>query len=164
MQHTYIGTKMIRATPMTRADYNTLRGWELPANERGEDDGYLVEYLDGGQANQAGFDGYVSWSPRDVFDRAYRPATGMSFGMALEAVKLGRCVARAGWNGKGMWLGLVRGGRYDVYDHCAKPPFSGRPAEDVFLPWIGMKTADDCFVPWLASQTDMLAEDWAVVD
>ena len=32
------------------------------------------------------------------------------------------------------------------------------------LPWIGMKTADDTFVPWLASQTDMLAEDWEVVE
>lgn len=32
------------------------------------------------------------------------------------------------------------------------------------LPWIGMKTADNKFVPWLASQTDMLAEDWAVIE
>lgn len=155
MKHTHIGTKMIRATPMTRADYNTLRGWELPANERGEDDGYLVEYLDGGQANQAGFDGYVSWSPRDVFDRAYRPATGLSFGMALEAVKLGRCVARAGWNGKGMWLAIVNAGQYDVA--------AGIAGDAKFSPWIAMKTADNKLVPWLASQTDMLAEDWTVL-
>ena len=32
------------------------------------------------------------------------------------------------------------------------------------LPWIGMKTADDKFVPWLASQTDILAEDWEVLE
>lgn len=32
------------------------------------------------------------------------------------------------------------------------------------LPWIGMKTADNGFVPWLASQTDMLAEDWEVIE
>ena len=87
----------------------------------------------------------------------------LNFSQVLVAIKDGFRVARQGWNGKGMWLGLVRGGRYDVYDHYAKSPFSGRPAEDVFLPWIGMKTADGCFVPWLASQTDMLAEDWAVV-
>ncbi|EKT6331184.1 DUF2829 domain-containing protein [Escherichia coli] len=31
------------------------------------------------------------------------------------------------------------------------------------LPWIGMKTADGCFVPWLASQTDLLSDDWIVI-
>ena len=83
MQHTHIGTKMIRATPMTRADYNTLRGWELPANENGDDEGFLVEYLDGGKANMPDRAGYVSWSPEGVFQRAYRPCTGMTFGGAL---------------------------------------------------------------------------------
>jgi hypothetical protein len=69
----YVGTKRIYAQPMTRADYNELRGWDLPADEDGSDDGYLVEYTDGGKSNVPGFDGYVSWSPRDIFDRAYSP-------------------------------------------------------------------------------------------
>lgn len=164
MNATHIGVKLINAAPMTRAEYNAYRGWTLPADENGDDAGFLVEYRDGGKANMPDRAGYVSWSPADVFQRAYRPCTGMTFGLAIEALRMGQRVARSGWNGKGMWLALVRGGRYDVYDHYAKPPFSGRPAGDVFLPWIGMKTADGCFVPWLASQTDMLAEDWAVVD
>ena len=40
---TYIGTKLIRALPMTRAAYNEFRGWQLPADENGDDAGYLVE-------------------------------------------------------------------------------------------------------------------------
>lgn len=68
---TYVGTKVIHAVAMTRLDYNILRGWELPADENGEDNGYLVQYADGGKPNVAGFDGYVSWSPADVFARAY---------------------------------------------------------------------------------------------
>ena len=68
---THVGTKVIHAMPMTRGEYNTLRGWELPANENGADPGYLVEYADGGDANVAGFAGYVSWSPQAVFDRSY---------------------------------------------------------------------------------------------
>lgn len=32
------------------------------------------------------------------------------------------------------------------------------------LPFIAMKTADDKLVPWLASQTDMLADDWVIVE
>ena len=73
---THIGTKVIHAMPMNRYDYNSLRGWELPIDENGEDLGYLVEYADGGQANVPGFKGYVSWSPKDVFDRSYgKPLT-----------------------------------------------------------------------------------------
>ena len=44
---TYIGVKVIFARPMTRLEYNQYRGWELPSNENGEDDGMLVEYIDG---------------------------------------------------------------------------------------------------------------------
>lgn len=73
--NTYIGTKAIRAVPMTRIAYNQLRGWPLPADENGADEGYLVEYLDGGKGNVPGYSGYVSWSPKEVFDRAYRPLT-----------------------------------------------------------------------------------------
>lgn len=68
---TYIGTKIIRATPMTRQAYNDLRGWTVPEDENPADDGYLVEYLDGGKPNVIGFDGYVSWSPRAQFEAAY---------------------------------------------------------------------------------------------
>lgn len=68
----YVGTKAINAKPMTRAAYNDLRGWELPADENGDDAGYLVEYADGQRPNVEGFAGYVSWSPADVFERAYR--------------------------------------------------------------------------------------------
>ena len=46
---THIGTKLIAAEPMTRAAYNEFRGWALPADENGADDGFLVESLDGGQ-------------------------------------------------------------------------------------------------------------------
>ena len=52
----YIGTKIIEAQPMNRAEYNVYRNWELPANENGEDEGYLVEYLDGGKPNEVMFD------------------------------------------------------------------------------------------------------------
>lgn len=68
---TALGTKVIHFVAMSRADYNTYRGWELPANENGDDNGYLVEYADGGSPNVPGHPGYVSWSPTDVFERAY---------------------------------------------------------------------------------------------
>ena len=80
----------------------------------------------------------------------------MTFGDAVEALKRGERVARAGWNGKGMWLALVQAAQWQV-----SPDVPGMDDMDLLtLPWIGGKTADGKFVPWLASQTDMLADDW----
>ena len=77
---TYIGTKIIRATSMNRQAYNDLRGWKVPDDENPHDEGYLVEYMDGGTPNMPGFDGYVSWSPKAQFEAAYvemRDVTGL---------------------------------------------------------------------------------------
>jgi hypothetical protein len=65
-------------------------------------------------------------------------------GWALEQMRDGRRVRRAGWNGKGMWLGLQQ------------PDANSK----MTLPYIFMSTVTGDLVPWLASQTDILAEDW----
>jgi hypothetical protein len=67
---TYIGTKEIEATPMNRLEYNKYRGWELPADENGEDEGYLVEYA-GDASNHPNHKGYISWSPKEQFENAH---------------------------------------------------------------------------------------------
>lgn len=69
---TYIGTKVINAQPCTRSAYCGLRGWDVPENENGDDEGYLLEYTDKIEDMVPGFKGYVSWSPKDVFEKAYR--------------------------------------------------------------------------------------------
>lgn len=71
---TYIGTKTIKAIPMDRLAYNVYRGWTLPLDENGEDEGFLVEYVDGGKSNHPAHEGYISWSPKDVFEKAYKIA------------------------------------------------------------------------------------------
>lgn len=58
----YIGTKQIEAEPMTKGDAfgkHLLR--EKPSTENFDDEGYHVRYEDG----------YESWSPKDVFEKAY---------------------------------------------------------------------------------------------
>jgi hypothetical protein len=151
----YIGTKRVIGMPMNRADYNVYRGWELPANENGADEGYLVEYTDGGAGNDPRHQGYISWSPKKQFDDAYRTNGQLTFGDAIMLLKAGHRVTRAGWNGKGMWL------MYVSADLAAKVAFefAAREAQ----PYLVMKTAQDKIVPWLASQSDMLDEDWMVL-
>lgn len=169
MKQHYIGTKIVLALAMTRLAYNEYRGWDLPANENGADDGYLVEYTDGGAPNHPDHAGYISWSPKEQFDNAYRVTDGMSFGLAIEALKADRRVARAGWNGKGMWLVLVSGSP-EVTLRPGTPYHTALGLESCeILPHIDMWTTNAqgrrAMLPgWVASQTDMLADDWQLVE
>lgn len=90
----------------------------------------------------------------------------MDFGMAIVALKRGLCVARKGWNGKNMFLTLQQGSEVDgdsMRNEGAKNFYSGCKCR--ITPHIDMKAADGTYVVgWLASQTDMLAEDWEVVE
>lgn len=164
MQEFY-GTKKVRATEMTREEYNVLRGWDLPADEDGRDEGFLVEYQDGGTPNHADFKGYVSWSPKTQFINAYQPTNGLSFGHAVQALKEGRKVARSGWNGKDMFLYYVPANKYPA-DRNKNGTMVGLFDDDLvpYGAYIAMKTAQNNVVPWLASQTDVLADDWTITD
>jgi hypothetical protein len=71
----------------------------------------------------------------------------MTFSEALDAVKKGSKIQRAGWNGKGMYVELQRPDEHSKMS----------------LPYLYMKTADNNLVPWLISQTDALAEDWTIL-
>lgn len=89
----------------------------------------------------------------------------MNFGMALAMLKDGNKVARAGWNGKGMYITLKPG--YPDGIACNEATATAHGLEVgttiTYCPYLEMKTADNKLVPWLASQTDILAEDWSVV-
>lgn len=84
----YVGTKTVDARPMTRAAYNDYRGWKLPADENGDDAGFLVEYVDGGKSNDSRHAGYISWSPAGVFERSYKPAQTFRDRLAIERDEL----------------------------------------------------------------------------
>ena len=147
----YIGTKQIEAEPMTRGEYAKFSGRNSILTEKGEsenDKGYKVTYEDG----------YVSWSPEKAFLGAYRKSGEMNFGHALELLKRGEKVARKGWNGKGMFLFLATGKEFESENFGDKLP-------EIINDVICMKTAQNTIcIGWLASQTDMLAEDWKIVE
>jgi len=96
-----------------------------------------------------------------------------NFGWAIQQMKAGKKVARAGWNGKDMWVALMPGMSLPpfnsqepgkkVNDRTARLIGADTPLET--LPYIAMWTADKKWLPgWLASQTDMLADDWDIVE
>jgi hypothetical protein len=166
----FIGTKSIRAIPMDRLTYNVYRGWTVPVNEDGADQGFLVEYTDGGKPNDPRHEGYISWSPKEQFENAYRTNGRMTFGDAIYSMKKGMRVSRQGWNGKDMWIamsGPMEGSTIEASKfwspHNEAFAISNGGSATV-LPTITMKTADGkILMGWLASQSDMFAEDWTVV-
>ena len=119
--------------------------WQSPKDGK---DGYGVKYADG----------YTSWSPKAAFEEAYRTSEpgmpqSLTFGDALHYLKTGKRVARSGWNGKGLWVEMQR-----PDDH------SKMTLPYLYLNYpIDAQNTPGARVPWLASQTDMLAEDWSVL-
>ena len=127
----FIGTKIIHAEPQVKDGV----------------DGYKVVYSDN----------YISWSPKNVFEEAYREIDNMSFGLALEALRKGFKVARKGWNGKGIYIEMQNP---DEHSKMTQPY--------LYIVTTNLITnnqyAPKGIVPWLPSQTDILAEDWLIVE
>jgi hypothetical protein len=160
---THLGLKNIMAKSMSRGDYNKYREWQLPSDERYNDEGYLVEYepRPGEESNVQGHKGYVSWTPKQVFNDAYHSVDGnLPFGLALELAKQGFSIARSGWNGKGLKVavqqpleGLDMSLPYLYMQYPSTPASNNAPSSHI-----------NAKVPWLASQTDLLNSDWYVVE
>lgn len=135
----FIGTKIIHAMKQRCESDRHM-------SKKG-DPGYMVRYEDG----------YTSWSPSAAFEAAYRRTNNMSFGLAIEAMKKGKKVARKGWNGKGIFCEL------QIPDSHSK-----MTSPYIYINTTGLQTDNDAapksLVPWLASQTDMLADDWTIVE
>lgn len=153
----YIGTKIIQAEPAFRVSCENFKNvihpktYAIPEDRTGQtwEDGYKVVYPDG----------YVSWSPKDVFEAAYRRTDGMSFGLAIEAAKLGAKISRKGWNGKNQYVELGHTFLYSTFARDGVEAYH----EDIGSTALVFVGTSGRQVGWLASQSDMLADDWQIV-
>ena len=147
----YIGTKIIKAEPAYRVDGKVFVKANIVPSGVHIEDGYKVVYPDG----------YESWSPKDVFEAAYRETSGMSFGLAIEAAKMGKKIARAGWNGKNQYVELGYDFAYTAPGDIPVRPVQHLDIGSKALVFVGTRGRQ---VGWLASQADMLADDWKIVE
>jgi len=120
----YIGTKIIEAEPMSRA-----RGGK-------EEDGYKVRYPDG----------YESWSPKDVFEEAYRKTSGVSFGLALEAMKKGKGARLPNWS-------------EDVIIRAQFPDEHSK----MTAPYLYVESRFGR-VPWKETMIELFSDNWEIVE
>ncbi len=125
-----------------------------------------------------------AWASAYMDRQDWEIAQGLDFGWAICALKAGKLVTRAGWNGKGMFLFVrpddelttgfipkVKSLPQAVKDYIDKHVDDKQnPGEEGITPvkftaYLCMKAADGSIVNgWLASQTDMLAEDWQLFE
>lgn len=152
----YIGTKIVKATPAWRVTTEDGRKYIRLKSDDSDfagkiEDGYKVIYSDG----------YESWSPKEVFEEAYYPTDGMNFGLALEAAKMDKRITRRGWNGKDMYVFLADVG--ELHADADLSEFEDRDVEVSEL--LVLRTAQGTLQPgWLATQSDMLADDWYILE
>ena len=150
----YIGTKIIEAVPAVRLGGTGGEVYEegqpIPRSMGLREQGYKVRYPDG----------YEIWSPKNVFEEAYRPTDAMSFGLAIEAAKKGMRIARRGWNGKGQYVELATGISYTTADGTVVNT-EHQAIGNRALAFVGTGGVQ---MGWLASQADMLADDWEIVE
>ena len=164
----YIRVNHVDAEPMTFGEFKEKFPKSGGANiERDPaDEGYVITYRKG-RPNE-----YVSWCPKAEFEAVSRPVEGMTFGMAIEAMKRGKKVTRRGWNGKGMFLWLKPAANIKAEwckDEMLKRIVEANGGEILGLGTICMYTHDSTgrkaiLTGWLASQSDMLYDDWGIVD
>ena len=94
--------------------------------------------------------------------REYDRKPPLDFADVVRGLKAGKRYARAGWNGKGMFIFLVNGSTFKV-NREPLLTILGEGTEVQYHAHVDMKTATGEIVPWLASQSDVLAEDWQEV-
>lgn len=137
MTKTYIGTKIITA-------------WQ---QEKDGQEGYAVKYEDG----------YTSWSPKAVFEAAYRAIEGdtqaLTFGDALIMLKAGKSVTRKGWQAAGVFIYLVPAASYLAQTDAAKAHF-GDGAMVPYKAYLAIKQADETVCAFNPGVDSLLAEDW----
>lgn len=128
----YIGTKLIKSETCTVKEFNKIR----PLYYSGEcQEGYRVEYEDG----------YISWSPKDVFEKAYRKNGELTFGQALDEVKQGRGMRLTQW-------------KEDVVIRAQFPDEHSK----MTAPYLYVESRFGR-VPWKETMIELFAENWEIV-
>jgi len=153
---TYIGIKVVKAEKMdyhTAGENGLIRDYDL---NRENESGYHVVYSDG----------YESWSPARTFEEHYKEINDIEFdfGTAVKLAMQGHKIARKGWNGKNMFVIYVPGSVINVRENT---PYwnAGLRGELQIDGHFDMYTAKGTMQPgWVASQADIQAEDWMIVE
>lgn len=84
----------------------------------------------------------------------------MNFGKIIEAIKQGKRAKRTGWNGKEQYIELAQNISY-VNAKGEIINAEHNAIDNNAIAFVGISGVQ---LGWLASQADMLANDWEIID
>lgn len=130
-------------------------------------------FMNGGDGYKVVYEGgYESWSPKDVFEKAYREVGSVNFGGAIDLLKAGLAVRRKGWNGKGLFIVKQVPSHItsDIIPNMQSLPQSAKSIlmsrENPHIDYTNQMliiNPDGRADSWVPSVSDVFAEDWEVV-
>ena len=149
----YVRCHKVEACPLTRGDYCEYRGQGIPPDANPAEEGYLLRYPDG----------YVSWCPKAQFEAAaVKAEEGLPYGYAMILCRFfGKNIQRSGWMDEGDFV------RYALCFVGQEPPSVDRqqpPAKLTHELFVFHSFKEEADVLWHASQEDMQACDWRILD
>ena len=162
----YIGTKVVEARPMNEIDAESVGYARKNIDNHEWREGYHVRYTNPDGST------YDSWSPKNVFEKAYREVGSVNFGGAIDLLKVGLAVRRKGWNGKGLFIvkqvpAHITG---DIIPNMQSLPNSAKnilmSRENPHIDYTNQMliiNPDGRADSWVPSVSDVFAEDWEVV-
>lgn len=127
----YLGVKIVGGEP--------CKAWKQSGTHEIGTEGYKVVY------DNSPNDDYVSWSPKKIFEDAYRPIDGLTFGLAIEALKKGLKIKLPYWSN-------------DVFLSLQKPDKNSKMTHEYIY-----VTSRFGLVPWVATQIEILSESWQIL-
>lgn len=171
----YIRKEIIAATPVKLVNGNVwpeglplpeVPNIEEPVKEIGPGVNVYVTQIQDGFVWSDGGAWPIAVTKERFEEMGFRVADNMSFGDALEAVKQGKRIARRGWNGKNMSVAYQKGYPDGIPCNENTAKAWGMEVGELFKcrPYLQLRCADGSFQMWTASQSDILADDWYIVE
>ena len=138
--------------------------------------GISLNNIDGGKANTPQYVGYVSWSPKEVFEKTYyeKLGNGLPFGIALEEVKRGKGMRLPSWK-PDVVIRLWKPGRIEQLSNRLSLELPNSYVDDA-LEAVNLLNLDEMtapflyvssrfgMVPWKETMIELLSNEWEVVD
>ena len=156
----YVGTKVVKASDMSLGMFNNLMNRATPVGTDPATPGYMVEYQDGGPANSEHSANYLSWSPKDVFDKAYQVNGKLPGYLAIAHMEQGQYARRNHWHSE-EYVYYVPANSYKAVTPVAKAMFG----EEALVPYKGYfarKCRDGQVEVYALSADDLMARDWTI--